>query len=236
MDIPGFVLLCLLAVAPPLLFLEILRRTENFQRERITQMLPAFVVGGTLGVLLGIVLSVLFETSLFLLQPALAATGAFFGVVFVAPLAEELAKALGLGSQKQKLIEPEDGVLYGAAIGLGFAATENILYGFQALTAEGQSAAIATLLVRAISSTLLHAVASAFVGYAYGVACMHRETPLRVIPSYLFAVLLHGAFNALVVTNTYLGFLVAAFIVWFLASYLRRQVAEMDRLPHDRFA
>jgi RsiW-degrading membrane proteinase PrsW (M82 family) len=48
--------------------------------------------------------------------------------VVIAPIVEEVVKALGLFAFRKRLTELENGMIYGAAIGLGFAAAENVLY------------------------------------------------------------------------------------------------------------
>ena len=49
--------------------------------------------------------------------------------VIIAPIIEELSKALGLRLIKNQIFELEDGLIYGAVAGFGFAATENLIYG-----------------------------------------------------------------------------------------------------------
>ena len=55
------------------------------------------------------------------------------GAVIIAPFVEEFLKALGMmrAGVKEEVDEVEDGLVYGAACGLGFAATENLMYGLE---------------------------------------------------------------------------------------------------------
>ncbi len=115
-------------------------------------------------------------------------------VVLVAPVAEELAKGLGVLRVRPRINEMEDGIVYGAAAGLGFAATENLLYGATAFVAEGLEVSLMVIGVRSFSSVLLHASASAAFGY--GVARSQLSPRRRgLLPFYLLAVFMHGTYN-----------------------------------------
>jgi RsiW-degrading membrane proteinase PrsW (M82 family) len=120
----------------------------------------------------------------------------FIGAVIVAPLVEELAKGLGLVFVIAALAREEDGMVYGAAIGLGFAATENLLYELSALS-FGIEAYILTALLRIISSTLLHATATGVTGFGVARAVVAKKALITALPFYLVAVLMHATFNFL---------------------------------------
>jgi RsiW-degrading membrane proteinase PrsW (M82 family) len=83
--------------------------------------------------------------------------------------------------------EPMDGVVYGAAASLGFAALENVIF----VLGEGWEVAIA----RAVTAVPLHASLGAIMGYYVGQA---RFTPGWSLPAsrgYWVAVLLHGLYD-----------------------------------------
>jgi len=122
------------------------------------------------------------------------ATGA--SAHYTVDLVEEFAKGLGVYLVRDSIAEPEDGMVYGGASGLGFAATENLLYGLTAylLLADFRST-IVLILVRSISSALLHASASGVMGYGVGRSLLISKA--SVIPYYLLAVFMHGVFNYL---------------------------------------
>jgi RsiW-degrading membrane proteinase PrsW (M82 family) len=86
-------------------------------------------------------------------------------------------------------------MVYGAAIGLGFAATENLLYGLSAFSAGGILAFFLTVLVRVISATLLHATATGVTGFGVGRAVVTNRALLAALPYYLVAVLMHATYN-----------------------------------------
>ncbi len=89
---------------------------------------------------------------------------------------------------------------------LGFAAMENIFYNSSALL-NGFDVFLMTALTRAVASTLLHASASAVLGYGIARAYINGARGRRTsyLPYYLAAVVLHGLFNAFAVAARGLG-------------------------------
>ena len=135
------VLLILLVAAfvPPLLFLGVVRRTERFGQEPLGRVLRTFLWGAVFGVLVAVILSLILIyvfQSVESLNPQLTTNDPRIELVvlalIVAPFTEEFAKGIGVFLARRAIDEPEDGIVYGAASGLGFAATENLLYGLAA--------------------------------------------------------------------------------------------------------
>ncbi|MCA8949807.1 MAG: PrsW family intramembrane metalloprotease [Planctomycetes bacterium] len=91
-----------------------------------------------------------------------------------------------------ELDEPLDGVVYGAACGLGFAGVENVLY---AQLGAGFSVPIQ----RAFTATLLHAACSGSFGFALAMVKLDRGGRWRALwPLFglLLAVTVHGLYDA----------------------------------------
>ena len=203
---PTSVLLILLvsAFVPPLLFLGVIRKTERYGQEPLGRVLRTFLWGAIFAVIIAVILSVILIyvfQSVESLNPQLTGPDPRIELIvlalIIAPITEEFAKGVGVFLARPMIDEPEDGIVYGAASGLGFAASENLLYGLAALAASG-SVAVSLLVigVRSISSALLHASASATFGY--GIA-RNRLWPqqVKVLPYYLLAVGMHAGFNLL---------------------------------------
>jgi RsiW-degrading membrane proteinase PrsW (M82 family) len=110
----------------------------------------------------------------------------------IAPLVEELAKSYGVFRVRRFMREVEDGIVYGAAAGLGFAATENLFYESDAFLTNGAEAFILTAIVRTLSSALLHASASSVMGLGIARGALEGRSWL---PYYLGAVVMHALFN-----------------------------------------
>ena len=158
--------------------------------------------------------------------------------VVIAPLVEEWTKGWGVMTVRNKLRAPEDGFIYGAAAGLGFAAMENVFYNSTALLG-GFDVFMTTAVTRAIASTLLHASASAVLGY--GIASKYlngaRGRRSSSLPYYLSAVVLHGLFNGFAVAGEvwdheaipFIGLVSASVLAVGTFLWMRRRLQVMDR-------
>ena len=129
------------AFAPSLIYLTWIRNREKFAHEPIAILLSTFVYGAVVGV----IVSYLFETLIvqvytqFQSPPLLEA---IVPTLVIAPIVEEGVKPIGVYILRnmKSFIHPIDGAIYGAGSGLGFAATENLIYESQALLRYGFSA------------------------------------------------------------------------------------------------
>lgn len=217
-----------LSLIPPLLFALWLRAREQVDREPLGAVTGAFVWGGTLGVAVAIVMHVVFQFGYDVSGGPLQVSDAFLAAVIIAPIVEEFAKALGLRPARRHMSELEDGIIYGAALGLGFAATENMVYGVAGLLDGGFGIAFGTVIMRTFSSMLLHAAASGIVGYGFSRVHVGQRGGALLVGSYLTAVLLHAAYNFLVGLQAALGLVAAIVLVAIVISVLRRRIESLD--------
>ena len=103
---------------------------------------------------------------------------------------EELAKlfAFALGALwHADWDEPMDGIVYGAAAGLGFASIENAYF----LSADGGWSVLAA---RAFTANLAHLAFSGSLGFAFGLAKLEGRWSWAV-GAWLAVVVLHGAYD-----------------------------------------
>jgi len=120
--------------------------------------------------------------------------------VMVAPVIEELLKGLavlGVVILSDQFDNPTDGVVYGTAVGLGFAMAENALYALGAL-GQGPAHVGLLVLVRTVTSAGVHAVASAALGGFLGIAYLSRRWSARIVVAvagFLVAAGIHTAWN-----------------------------------------
>lgn len=219
-------LFLLITVAPPALFAVSLRNAERHRREPWFAVAKAFAWGGTVGVLLAIVAQVLLEPFLGTLDPW-AATFSLATVV-LAPVTEELAKALGLGFVRDRDPEPEDGFIYGGALGLGFAATENILYVLTAFLLQGVELALVTAIYRGVVTVALHGAVSAIAGYGIWRA-RWGGSPLFAAAAVLLAILVHALYNGLVTASPPFATLLAGGGAVYAFLRVRKRVKALDR-------
>lgn len=193
------IVLLLAAFIPSFIYLVWIRNTERFAPEPYGRLLRIFTYGAIVSIVIAIVAELIatkvFNANIerfydiFGKNPNLTSLAL---AIVIAPLIEELTKSLGVFRVRRFMSDIEDGMIYGAAAGLGFAATENLLYEGSAFFTGGTGAFIQTAVVRSLSSALLHASASAVVGL--GIARSFREGK-SWLPYYFGGVLMHASFN-----------------------------------------
>lgn len=170
---------------------------DRYEREPFWMVLATFAYGGIFGTMFGCMLSAApagIATALFG-----AKGGGFIGAAFVAPLAEELTKGLVfLPLVLSRQFDNEtDGLIYGAATGLGFACVENLLY-FSG--AESIDSLVGMAVLRTLFTAVVHCSSSAALGMAIGYARQRGglgRSLMVVGLGYLAAVANHGTWNAL---------------------------------------
>jgi len=208
---PEIGVIVLFSFLPPVVWVIWIRNTEKYGREPWGMIVGMFLWGAIFAVIIGAILSVLFLLLFEAATPVEQVLSRRFSdpatilvALVIAPFTEEFAKAFGVLRRSFVIREPEDGFVYGATSGLGFSATENLLYGFLALTQFGFAASLFLIAARSISSSFLHASATSLSGY--GIA-RHRLWGPRfsAIPWYLAAVAMHSAFNGLAALGDYLS-------------------------------
>ena len=187
------------AVIPILAFLWMMWWLDRYDREPIWLFLGVFLWGAVGAVALALVGSSLMSIPVDILAPPDTADS--LGMTFIAPLVEEPAKALILlaVARSRHFDNITDGFVYGAAAGLGFGMSENLLY-FMRAADEGDPLGWASVVVvRTLYSALMHAGASSLVGAALGVAKFRRGTirPLLLAGGFAGAMGMHAVWNGL---------------------------------------
>lgn len=188
------------AFAPALVYLIWMRNSERFHKEPYGRLLRVFFIGGAL---LAVALAIILESILLdLLNQNVERVYQLFGenpnittlflACIIAPFVEELAKSIGVFRVRRFMREVEDGIVYGAAAGLGFAATENLFYETEAYLTDGVEAFIVVAVLRTLSSALLHASASSVMGLGIARGSLEGRSWL---PYYFVAVIMHSLFN-----------------------------------------
>ncbi|MFQ5653555.1 MAG: PrsW family intramembrane metalloprotease [Planctomycetota bacterium] len=138
-----------------------------------------------------------------LLEPALPpAPGWARGIAdafLVTAATEEILKALAFSLGvlwHRQLDEPLDGIVYGAAAGLGFASVENAFF----VIGSGELSVVA---MRAFTATIAHACLSGGLGFCLGMTRFtdrRRIAGLLVAGGLLAAILLHGLYDLFLFT------------------------------------
>ena len=215
-DLSDLIVLVLVALVPALIYLAWVRRTERYRTESWGPLLWAFVYGAIFATLVAAVLEGVFvalgtTASGYLPGPEFvflngnSPVGVFFLVLVVAPFIEEALKASGVAANGRRLRILADAPVFGASVGLGFGFFETFLYGLGAYLAGGLAAGISLILIRSVSSVLLHGSSTGMFGYGYGRGRFGVPGPASG-SYYLLAVGMHASFNALASLAAILAF------------------------------
>ena len=126
--------------------------------------------------------------------------------------------------------EKTDGIIYAAAVALGFASFENLGYlaGLQGFELFG----------RAVASPLTHAVFASVWGYLVGCACLKKKSLiLPALAGILLAGLCHGLFNFLTTSARwrFLGaLLILGIWLWAIVKLEGQKIREQPKARHRK--
>lgn len=224
-----------MAFLPPLIYSIWIRNTEKYNRQTWRSIFLCFLWGATISVIAAIILEYFLNFSL---TPSMNDQDYLnlIAVILIAPFVEEFTKPLALRLKivRREINEPEDGLIYGAIAGLGFSATENLLYGWSFMK-EGLLFFFILISVRSVGACLLHASATAWTGYGYGKTILKGTSIIRVLPYFLFAILLHATYNSLLTLDLFgitLGFFGAIALSLITIKIVRRKIRSLDKVKN----
>lgn len=219
------------SLIPALLWLWYFYSRDRYDPEPKRLILKLFLIGAfPVAIISGIV------NSLLALVVGIAVTA-----VVVAPLGEETFKYLGArrGSARNSAFdEPIDGMVYGSTVGLGFAAAETVDYltaaytGVDLWTGEADAACsgmecfVVVMVIRGLTSALVHAFASGIAGYFLAQRILAGAPRRTAVTGVLVAAVIHAFWNGSGLLLGLVGLAVAAVLHRALA---RRALA---RSPH----
>lgn len=207
-------------VLQTVVYLLFIRAIDLYEREELKYVIPIFLWGLTVAVVISLFFNTLFVVVLSAVVDVELAD--VLTAVFVAPVVEECAKGLALliafavasiVSLRRGGIEFSgvmDGIVYGSAVGFGFSIMEDIIYYAQF---DQQ-----TFVARRIFGGFGHAAFTSLTGIGIGLIPWVRSRTLKVLlPVFGLAgaILAHAIFN---LTGTLLGPL--AYVVLFLVILL----------------
>ena len=208
-------------VVQTVIYLLFIRVIDLYEREPLRYVVPVFLWGFAVATTVSGVFNTLFKVTLSSVTSVRVAN--FFTAVVAAPVVEECTKGLALLliffvaylRSRGRLIEfagVMDGIVYGSAVGFGFALAEDILYGMR-LGAE-------TFVVRRIFGGFAHAAFTSLTGIGFGLIPFVHTRILKPIPpllGLLGAMLLHATFN---LTATLFGPLAYVVLLFVILLYL----------------
>ncbi|HJQ27823.1 MAG TPA: PrsW family intramembrane metalloprotease [Rubrobacter sp.] len=200
------------------LYLLFIRAIDLYEREPLRFVVPVFLWGFAVATTVSLVFNTLFKLTLSSVTSVKTAN--FFTAVAEAPVVEECSKGLALllifflaylVRRRSGLIEfagVMDGIVYGSAVGFGFAIAEDILYGLQ----YGPE----TFLVRRIFGGFAHAAFTSLTGIGIGLIPWVHNRMLKVVLPLLGlsgAILLHATFNFTATVFGPVGYLVLFLVI-----------------------
>jgi RsiW-degrading membrane proteinase PrsW (M82 family) len=234
--------LFIVAFTPSLIYLGWIRRAPKMGRVPAWAMIKTFLFGAILGIIFAVILELIliyfYRVSGGRIYDLVGMKGSslpdwFILACVIAPIAEELVKLAGVRWFRDSIYLRTDGIVLGASVGLGFAATENLIYEYDAL-AKSLEMFILVAVLRSISSALLHGSATAISGNGVERAKFeNRSGP--IFTGYIIAVSIHAIFNFFASGGalyegqygewTYLiGFFVVLLLAWGSIYYVRSKI------------
>jgi len=187
-------------IVQTVVYLLFIRAIDLYEREPLRYVVPVFVWGFAVATTVSLVFNTLVQLTLSSVTSVRVAD--FYTAVISAPVVEESSKGLALlliffiayaARRRSGLIEfagVMDGIVYGSAVGFGFALAEDLLY-YAQFGAE-------TFAVRRIFGGFAHASFTSLTGIGIGLIPFVQHKIFKPVPpilGLLGAVLLHATFN-----------------------------------------
>ena len=227
-------LVLIAAILPAIVLIVHIYNRDKWQKEPPRQLFKAFVygVGSAMIVLLLPAFGLVSAT------PGTSISAQIGNAFSSAAIPEEMAKLFMLWLFLRKCREFDehmDAIVYAVCVGMGFAATENILYLFSNIDSW-----LATGIMRALISVPAHFFFAIIMGYYYSLAHFRigKNRTLDALSALLIPILAHGIFDALLFISAMnqgmAGILTLVFLIGFF--FLRKYASSrVDRiLESDR--
>jgi RsiW-degrading membrane proteinase PrsW (M82 family) len=201
MDTNMWAVILATALIPTVIYTIYIRNIEIYEREKWRWISVSFLWGAIVALPFLYILSRIFSGQYSREHEYYEVNNSIISIIFIClilPFVSEFIKILGMFIVKSQVEEVEDGLIYGATLGLGFAAMANIFYLYQGFDWEPKE--LALLMIPSISTALLHASSTAIAGYGIAKKTVEMEN-LGMVSYFVAGVLIHGLFNTLSLTS-----------------------------------
>jgi RsiW-degrading membrane proteinase PrsW (M82 family) len=172
---------------------------DRYEKEPLHLLVISFLWGVAPAVVIAAVVELVLAVLSGYERSAASAGIALFNLGVIAPVVEEGVKWLGLLGvfwiAGKEIDGPLDGIIYGAMVGFGFAATENVLFFF---TSENAGELLLMIFLRAVIFGSLHAMIASFSGLGLAFAKYARSAGRAVLwaaGGFFLAVVFHSLHN-----------------------------------------
>ena len=196
----AFSLILAAVIIPTLVWALLFAWADRYEREPTWLIAVAFLWGALPSIVLSVIVELLVGAPFVAAPDSLA--GELVSSAAVAPIVEEIAKALVLLyiylRRRQEFDGVLDGIVYGALVGFGFAMTENLFYFVGAYDEGGLGNLSFIIYLRAVVFSLNHAFYTALTGIGFGLARNSRWRAGRLLwplAGLSAAILVHGLHN-----------------------------------------
>lgn len=179
----AFIVALLLGFVPMFLNAAFVYWLDRYEKEPKILLGAAFFWGAVIAAGGAFIVNTVFSIGIFVATNSEAATN--FGTAsIVAPIVEETIKGLAVALVfflfRKEFDSVLDGIIYGSIVGLGFSATENVLYiyrdGYQAGGWEGL---VAISFIRVILVGWMHAFFTSFTGIGFALARVNKNSAIK---------------------------------------------------------
>jgi len=190
----------LAAVVPTIVYTLTFYWADRYEREPRSLLLAAFIWGAIPAVIASLIGEVALGAPL--VTDPLSLEAALVEGAIIAPIVEEVFKALALWWlftwMRHEFDGVLDGLVYGALIGFGFAMTENFFYFIGAFDEGGFVNLTAVIILRSVVFGLNHAFYTSLTGIGFGLARGARRPLIRfmwIAAGLSAAILVHSLHN-----------------------------------------
>jgi protease PrsW len=220
---PQVLIALAIGIFPSIFWLSIWIRTDRYKPEPFGLLLLCFVLGA-----ISVLIASFFQNASkpFLHNPA-SRIAVWAGI-------EELLKFLiffHVAYKSEYNDEAIDPAIYMIAVALGFAALENIFYALKPIGSFNITASLLSGGLRFFGSTLLHTIASAFVGISIGLSAKFSRG-MGIILGLAGAIFLHASFNFFILKNDTATFLQIYGYLWVAAIISHLILEKLRRIPN----
>lgn len=212
----------IVAVTPMVAMLIFIWWVDRYDREPLKYVFGAFLWGGFGAIALSILGT---DAGIRMLGGIVNTTEFDFPAVVLAPFIEEFMKGLVVIFllRMRQFDNVTDGLVYGAASGLGFGMTENFMYFTQFAGSAPGFEWLNLLFIRSMMTANMHCAASATFGAGISKLKDGGKNPwMSVGGFYLLAVFLHATWNFLVTSRSeaYWGIAVLILIIYIIFIFV----------------
>jgi len=207
----AFIVALLMAFVPAFLFSWFIYWLDRYEKEPKLLLFGAFFWGSFVSIIGALIVSLIFNAGFFIIiqEETLAEIA---GGSITAPIVEEFWKGLAVLMIfllfRREFDSILDGIVYGAIVGLGFAATENVLYFLGQYSEGGWEGMLTNILIRVGLFAWVHPFCTAFTGIGFAVSRINRNPLIKFlapIVGYGLAIFAHSFHNTSLVFVTGLG-------------------------------